>query len=67
MQAQKTISLRRDLLLTAGVSTANLLVSYLLIGFRPEQTVLVALDNRLYYLSAPTNWLVVGFFVFIVC
>ncbi len=54
------------LLRTGGMSAAYLLVSHLLIGFRPEQLVLVALCNGLYYWSATTRRLVTGFSVFIV-
>ncbi|HEX8528510.1 MAG TPA: phosphatase PAP2 family protein [Cytophagales bacterium] len=64
-EASKTVPLRRHLLWTGGLSAAYLLVSYGLIGFRPEQVVLVVLGNGLYYLSAATRRLVTGFSVFI--
>jgi hypothetical protein len=56
----------KALLLTAGISVAYLLLSRVLIGYRTEQLVLVALFNGLYHLSAQTRKLVTGFLVFIV-
>lgn len=47
-------------------SLGYLLLSKLLLGFKPEQLVLVLLFNILFYVSLPTRKLIVGFSVFIV-
>ena len=48
------------------MSLAYLLISYALIGFRPEQLVLVGLCNACYYLSATTRQCTTGFSIFVV-
>ncbi|RYY10735.1 MAG: phosphatase PAP2 family protein [Cytophagaceae bacterium] len=48
------------------LSVAYLLFSYFLIGFRPEQLVLVALCNGCYFLSATTRRFITGFSIFVV-
>ncbi|WP_375417183.1 phosphatase PAP2 family protein [uncultured Hymenobacter sp.] len=53
-------------LLVPGISLAYLLVSYWLIGFRPEQLVLVGLFAGGYYASALTRRFMLGFSIFIV-
>jgi hypothetical protein len=57
---------RQSLLLTVTISVAYLLLSRVLIGFRTEQLVLVALCNGLYHFTPQTRKLVIGFSVFIV-
>ena len=52
--------------LVPALSLAYLLVSYLLIGFRPEQLVLVGICNAGYFLSATTRRLITGFSIFVV-
>lgn len=49
-----------------ALSLAYLLFSYLLIGFRPEQLVLLAICNACYYLSATTRRFITGFSIFVV-
>lgn len=57
---------RKDILLTAGLSIGYLLLSYLLIGYKPEQLFLIVLFNGFYYLSRTTRSLIIGFSVFII-
>lgn len=52
--------------LVPGLSGAYLLFSYLLIGFRPEQLVLVGLCNACYFLSDTTRRFITGFSIFVV-
>ena len=52
--------------LVPGLAAAYLLLSYFLIGFRPEQLVLVVLCGGLYYASATTRRFVIGFSIFVV-
>ena len=52
--------------LVPALSVAYLLLSYKLIGFRPEQPVLAGLCNAAYFLSAATRRLVTGFSIFVV-
>ena len=52
--------------LVPALSAAYLLFSYFLIGFRPEQLVLVALCNGCYFLSATTRRFITGFSIFVV-
>jgi len=56
----------RNILSTFAVSAGYLLLSWILIGFRPEQLFLVVLFNGMYYASAPTRKFILGFSVFIV-
>lgn len=57
---------RKDILLTAGLSIGYLLLSLLLIGYKPEQLFLVILFNSLYYLSRGTRKFIIGFSIFII-
>lgn len=57
---------RPGALLVPALSLAYLLLSYALIGFRPEQLVLVGLCNACYYLSATTRRFITGFSIFVV-
>lgn len=57
---------RKDVVFTALISAGYLLLSYLLIGFRPEQLFLVCLFNGMYYASRVTRKFILGFSVFIV-
>jgi hypothetical protein len=50
----------------AAISAAYMLVSYFLIGFRPEQLFLVILCNGLFFASVATRNFIVAFSVFIV-
>ena len=56
----------RYVLYAAIISISYLLVSCLLIGYKPEQLVLVAMFDFLYLLSASTRRLVLGFSIFLV-
>ncbi len=48
------------------LSLGYLVLSYLLIGFKPEQLFLIGLVNVLYFASAPTRKFIIGFSIFIV-
>ncbi len=52
--------------LVPALSLAYLLFSYWLIGFRPEQLVLVGLCNACYFLTDATRRLITGFSIFVV-
>ena len=56
----------RLILMMAAISAAYMLVSYFLIGYRPEQLFLVVLCNILFFASLATRSFVVSFSVFIV-
>lgn len=55
-----------QILLLAGISLGYLLLSFLLIGFKPEQLFLVIVFNLLYFTSSVTRKFIIGFSVFIV-
>ncbi len=57
---------RKGGLLVLLLSVVYLLVSYVLIGFRSEQLVLVGLCNACYFLSETTRRLIIGFSIFVV-
>ncbi|MFT3827551.1 MAG: phosphatase PAP2 family protein [Chitinophagaceae bacterium] len=57
---------KKDLLLTTAVSIAYLLLSALLIGFKPDQVFLVVIFNALYYISPGTRAFITGFSIFII-
>lgn len=56
----------RSILGMLGISLVYLLLSYLLIGFKPEQVFLLVLINALYFISRPTRQFITGFSIFIV-
>ena len=56
----------RLIIIMAAISAAYMLVSYFLIGFRPEQLFLVILCNVLFFASFATRKFVVAFSIFIV-
>jgi hypothetical protein len=56
----------RLVLIMAAISIAYMVVSYFLIGFRPEQLFLVILCNILFFASLATRNFIVSFSVFIV-
>ena len=57
---------KKDILTTGIISVAYLLLSYILIGYKPEQLVLTGIFNTLYYLSPATRKFILGFSVFII-
>jgi membrane-associated phospholipid phosphatase len=57
---------KKDILLTVIISLSYLLISKILIGYKPEQLVLVLLFNALFYLSFSTRKFISGFSVFII-
>ena len=57
---------RNGVWLVPAISLAYLLFSYLLIGFRPEQLVLIGICNGCYFLSATTRRFITGFSIFVV-
>lgn len=56
----------KTVLVTTLVSVAYLLLSILLVGFRQEQLVLIAIFNGLYYGSGITRKFITGFSIFMV-
>ena len=56
----------RNVAIATGLSLAYLLLAAWLIGFKPDQLVLVGLFNTLFYLSGVTRRFILGFTVFIV-
>ncbi|RXF69455.1 phosphatase PAP2 family protein [Arcticibacter tournemirensis] len=58
--------INKNLISVTVISAAYLLLSYFLIGYKPEQLVLVVLFNTLYYLSKDTRRLILGFSIFII-
>lgn len=57
---------KKDILLTVTISLSYLLISKVLIGYKPEQLVLVLIFNVLFYLSFSTRKFITGFSVFII-
>jgi membrane-associated phospholipid phosphatase len=57
---------KKDILLTVIISLSYLLISKILIGYKPEQLVLVLIFNALFYLSFSTRKFISGFSVFII-
>src|SRR5215475_2803186 len=57
---------RRNVTTIGIISLLYLLLSYWLIGFRPEQVILVILFAGMYFLSKPTRKFILAFSVFIV-
>ncbi len=57
---------KKDILTTVLISLFYLLLSKILIGFKPEQLILVVIFNVLYYLSFATRKFITGFSIFII-
>lgn len=57
---------KKDIFFTTAISLLYLLLAKILIGFKPEQLVLVLIFNGFYYASFPTRKFITGFSVFIV-
>lgn len=53
-------------LITTGVSLIYLILSYLLIGFKSDQVVLVLIFNSFYYASGFSRKFILGFSIFII-
>lgn len=64
--AEKKGVTRKSVLILILLSVGYLLLSYLLVGFKQDQLVLIGIVNLLYFLSPITRKLVTGFSVFIV-
>ena len=62
----KSLFTKKDILLTTVFSLIYLLVSYLLIGFKVDQVILIMICSGFYYLSIPTRKFIIGFSIFIV-
>jgi hypothetical protein len=56
----------RNALTAIGISLAYLIGSASLLGFKPDQLVLVGLFNGLFFLSDPTRRFILGFSIFII-
>lgn len=65
-ESEGVATISKNILIISAISAGYLLLSYLLIGFKSEQLVLVALFNVLYYLSKDTRRFIIGFSIFIV-
>ncbi len=65
-ESESVFSFNKNSIIVTLISLGYLLLSYLLIGYRPEQLVLVAIFNGLYYISGSTRRLILGFSIFIV-
>ncbi|TXK37329.1 inositol phosphorylceramide synthase [Pontibacter qinzhouensis] len=65
VEEQKGITVKSVLVL-AGMSVSYLLLSYVLVGFKTDQLVLVGLASVLFFLSPITRKLLIGFSSFIV-
>jgi len=57
---------RRQVLLMTGITAGYFLLSFLLIGFKPEQVFLAALVNICYFSSHVSRRFITGFSIFIV-
>ncbi len=62
---KKTGVSRKSVWIVMALSVGYLLLSYGLVGFKPDQLVLVGLANLLYFLSVVTRKFITGFSVFI--
>ncbi len=56
----------KTVLTLTAISAGYLLLSCFLIGFKPEQVILVLLFNTLYFLSGATRKFITGFSIFII-
>ncbi|WP_447639854.1 MULTISPECIES: phosphatase PAP2 family protein [Chitinophagaceae] len=56
----------KNILLASAISIAYLVLACILIGFKTEQLILVAIFNICYYLSKPTRHLILALSVFMV-
>lgn len=57
---------RKNMLIVAALSLGYLLLSYVLVGFKTDQLVLVGLANLLYFVTPITRKFITGFSIFIV-
>ncbi|MHC2991834.1 PA-phosphatase-like phosphoesterase [Pontibacter sp. HJ8] len=57
---------RKNMFIVAALSLGYLLLSYLLVGFKTDQLVLVGLANLLYFVTPITRKFITGFSIFIV-
>ncbi|MCC6186770.1 MAG: inositol phosphorylceramide synthase, partial [Chitinophagaceae bacterium] len=62
----KSLYNRKSIITMLLISLGYLLVSWILIGFRPEQLFLLAIINLFYFLSSITRKFILGFSVFVV-
>jgi len=62
----KSLYTVQDFLITSALSLAYFALSYLMIGFKSDQVVLVLIFNVCYYASAYTRKFILGFSIFIV-
>jgi hypothetical protein len=64
--SKNTLYSIQDFLITTALSLAYLALSYVMIGFKSDQVVLVMIFNVCYYASAYTRKFILGFSIFIV-
>ncbi|MEO7212543.1 phosphatase PAP2 family protein [Mucilaginibacter sp.] len=56
----------KSISIVSGLSLLYLFISYLLLGFKSDQLVLVGIFNVLFYASVPTRKFILGFTIFVV-
>jgi hypothetical protein len=56
----------RSISIVTGISIAYLILSYFLVGFKPDQLILLGIFNVLFYASVTTRKFILGFLIFIV-
>ena len=56
----------KNISIVTGISIAYLILSYLLVGFKTDQLVLIGIFNVLFYASVITRKFILGFSIFIV-
>lgn len=59
-------SLSKQILTLSIISLGYLLISFVLVGFKSDQLVLVGLVNGLYFASGQSRKFLIGFSIFIV-
>ncbi|WP_018622714.1 phosphatase PAP2 family protein [Spirosoma luteum] len=59
-------TIHKQVLTLSVLSLGYLLLSFILVGFKPDQLFLIALVNGLYYASTPTRKFIIGFSIFLV-
>lgn len=66
LEGERKKTTRERVLLLLALSATYLLLSYVLVGFKSDQLVLVGLVNALYFLSPLTRKFITGFSIFVV-
>jgi hypothetical protein len=56
----------RSVITVLAISSAYLLLSYFLVGFKPDQLVLICIFNLLFFISSGSRKFIMGFSIFII-